>query len=151
MAKRLAGVITRLGAARISRGDIKFDEIALLDENGASTLWKGMTMARSVADELRAGVPAVFYFSAAFGILYGVRTAGQAGIFEAWGARWYAPWLAFCIFLCGVATSMFLFPILVALAGFAGILVSIDARSARGRFRRDERSAMRSRSGPGRL
>jgi hypothetical protein len=142
MAKRLAGTITRLGNARISRGDIKFDEIALRDERGGTPLWKSMSMARAVADRLAPGLPAVFYYSGLFGVLYGVRTAGEPAVFDTWGARWYAPWLSFFIFLCGVATSMFLFPILVALAGFAGILVSIDARVARARFRRDERNQL---------
>ena len=137
MAKRLAGTISSLSHARISRGDIKYDEILVHDDQGAITHWKGMTMARSVAEQLRPGVPAVFYFSNLFGILYGVRTATQPSAFDTWGIRWYAPLLSFCIFLCGLATSMFLFPILVALAGLAGILISIDARLARARFRRD--------------
>ena len=99
MAKRLAGMITRLGNARMSRGDIKFDEIALRDETGGTPLWKSMTMTRAVADRLAPGVPAIFYYSGLFDILYGVRTAGEPAVFDSWGARWYAPWLSFCIFL----------------------------------------------------
>ncbi|MEA3029953.1 MAG: hypothetical protein QOG13_1278 [Sphingomonadales bacterium] len=141
MSGRLSGTIVGMGESRRSRGETKYDFIAIRDERGREHRLKGVSVADTVDRALAFDRPAIFYHSKFWGYLYGVRVAGEKGRFESWATRWYAPWMALGMIFGGLATAMFLFPIPVAIIGICALIVSIDARFARAQFRRDEKRA----------
>jgi hypothetical protein len=50
----------------------------------------------------------------------------------------------------GLGASLLIFPLLVAAAGVAGVFMSLDASSARSKFRRDGKAAAQSLTPEGR-
>jgi hypothetical protein len=140
MARTLSGTIVDIGDSRRSRGETKYDYLVIRDERGREHRLTGVSAADMVDQGLRFDVPVTLYYSKFWGYIYGVRSPGEAGRFKTWAVAWYAPWMAIGLIFGGLATAVFLFPIVVAIAGICALIVSIDARFARRSFRRDERA-----------
>jgi hypothetical protein len=137
MAKVLVGEIVEIGQARRSYGSIKVDRLVLLGDDGRFTEWKDTAMERSVLDRLWPGAHGSFYHSKSGSDLYGHRLDGERGHFD---SSFASPWMmlmAIGMIFGGLATSMFLFPLLVAAAGVAALFACRDARGALKLYRRD--------------
>ena len=138
MARRLNGTFVRIGTPRIaSGGSIKFDEIEFRGDDGQTVVWSGMSMEREVAELLYPDLHGTVYFSRTWSTIYGLHPAGEPGRFK---SSYASPWMLLMsigMLFGGLATSVFLFPILIAIAGGAGIFVCLDAGSARRMFRRE--------------
>ncbi|HEY0312041.1 MAG TPA: hypothetical protein VGC56_06045 [Allosphingosinicella sp.] len=143
MAKSIDGKIVRLGSAVNRRGSLEFEVIEIHDTSGRLIVWKKMGMQREIAEQLRIDEVGRFYVSTAFATFYGLRWTGETGHFRSDAAKPLMLLMSIGMIFCGLATAVFLFPVLVALAGIAGVVVCLDARRARSRFRRDERHLQR--------
>jgi hypothetical protein len=141
VAQRMTGQFIRLGTPQIVRGgSIKVDAIEFKPVDGEAVIWTDMSMERSVADLLHAGVSGTVYLSKRWSTIYGLCIAGGTSRFESSYANLLMLLMSIGMLFGGLATSMFLLPILVALAGLVGVLMCVDARSARRQFRRDSRA-----------
>lgn len=140
MSKCVHGVLLAAEGPRISRGDIRFTKLQVAPATGEPLTWEGFSMERSIADDLRIGVPTTFYVSSTWSTVYAARVEGRPGRFASFFANPLAMLMAIGMIFAGLATSMFLFPLLVALAGLAGVFMSADAMGARSRFKKDERA-----------
>jgi hypothetical protein len=143
VAKRIDGRIVQLGPTRRRRGNLEFETIEFCDASGQTIVWKKTKMQRETFDRLRIGADGRFYVSNDFSTLYGLRWPGEAGHFSWFSANFMVLVMCVGMIFLGLATSMFLFPFLVALAGFAGIFECLAARRARSQFRKDEEQMLR--------
>jgi hypothetical protein len=141
MAKRFIGVLISVEQGRISRGSIKFPTMELVDEAGRKVSWKDMTMEREVVDALRMNTRCTFYYSKIWSTLYGIRVEGTEGLFSASSANPLMLVMSIGMIFLGLGTSMFLFPLLIDLAGIVGVFVCMDAGSAKSMFRGDLKAA----------
>ena len=140
MAKRISGEIVHVGNARIKRGgDVTFDSLKFQTADGRLFSWSGMAMERPVAELMQLGATGTIYFSKTWSTIYGFRSDDGDAEFGSSFANPLMLLMAIGLLFGGLATSMFLFPLLVALAGLCGIFVCLDARRARRKFRRDGR------------
>jgi hypothetical protein len=97
-------------------------------------------MERPLADALRIAENTTFYFSNTWATVYAVRVENSPGLFGSFAANPLSMLMSIGMIFAGLATSMFLFPLLIAIAGVVGVFVSSDAMGARSRFKRDERA-----------
>lgn len=142
MAKVLTGSIVHIGSPSIARGGtIKIDTLKMERDDGTAVEWSNISMERSVFDLLYPGAHGAFYHTKSGADLYGVRLDGEKGQFHSSFTSPLMLLMAIGLIFGGLATSMFLLPLLVALAGVAALFACIDARRARGMFLRDEFAA----------
>ena len=139
MSKQLTGKLIGVGEASIVRGgEWKFSEILVRDTAGTEHRLEGYQMDVAVSHMLAPGSISTFYFSKLWGTIYGIRHADGSGVFMARAAAWYAPLMSLGMLFLGLATSMFILPLLIAAAGAAGLMMWWDALAGRRRYRRDE-------------
>jgi hypothetical protein len=98
-----------------------------------------MSMDRRVADVLRLQQPVTLYLSPMMSSLFGVRSSEGPNVFKAGSANPLFLLMAIGMIFLGLGTSMFVFPLLIALAGVAGVVLHLSAAGAKRRFRRDEK------------
>lgn len=139
MAKVLTGVLLRAEDPRIKRGEVWFRLVEFESQDGTRFTWKDLSMSREVADVLRLGQPVTLYVSPALSSLFGVRVGDGTGVFSAQSANPLFMVMAVGMIFLGLGTSMFLFPILIALAGVSGLVLHFQAASAKRLYRREER------------
>ncbi len=139
MAKVLAGVLVSAVDPRLRRGEVTYKRFEFQAEDGRLRTWKDLSMAPEVASVLRPGEPLTLYLSPLFGALFGVRARDGAAAFESDSASPLFLVMAVGMIGLGLGTSMFLLPLLIALAGVVGVCLHVEAVSARRRYRRDDR------------
>jgi len=142
MAKKIVGEITDVGSPRIKRGgDIAFASMSIRGEDGRQISWTEMAMERPVAELLHPGAQGTIYFSTTWSTVYGFRGQGGEMEFRSSYANPVMLLMSIGLLFGGLVTAMFLFPLLIALAGLVGIFVCLDARRARAMFRKDGKQA----------
>jgi hypothetical protein len=137
MVKVVTGVLLRTENPSIKRGELTFAEIEFRADDGKLVTWKNLSMSREVAGVLGLGQPITLYLSPLLGSLFGARPGDGPGAFKADSANPVFLLMAVGMIFLGLGTSMFLFPLLIALGGAVGVVLHLQAASARRRFRRD--------------
>ena len=144
MASVFTGVLLKVEKPRIKGGDVTFAEMTFQTVEGQVVTWKDISMDRKVADVLRLQQPVTLYLSPMMSSLFGVRSDHGPGVFQADSASILFLLMAIGMVFLGLGTSMFVFPLLVSLAGAIGVVMHFLAARAKRRFRRDEKRAARS-------
>lgn len=140
MARRLTGVIFAAAKPSIVLGGaIRFDELIVADESGTRKSLGDMTMEREVAELLRPGTRVTLYLSDRWSTIYGVCPRDGPGRFHSTYANPLMLLMSIGLLFGGLATSVFVFPIIIALLGLVGVMTCLDARTARKLFRNDSR------------
>ena len=145
MAKRISGELLFTDAPRISRGNIKFKSIEVRADTGETLTWEDISAERAVADQLHVGARGVFYVSKTWGALYGFRPEGGEGVFGSFSANVLALLMSIGMIFAGFFTAVFMFGIVIGLAGIAGLFACLDARNGRAKFNKDKRALRRAR------
>jgi hypothetical protein len=138
MSGRVIGRLLSTDDPTIKRAGIKFSRILVVNDFGQTIQWNNLTMEMSVENQLIIGARTTFYFSKMWSTVYGVRVDGAPGRFHSDRANPLMLLMSLGMIFGGLATSVFLFPLLVTLAGIAGFVQCLDAMGAKARFGRDE-------------
>jgi len=143
MVKVLTGVLIKALDPRIKRGELIYKHVEFQTQDGQLRTWKDLSMSREVAGVLRRDQPLTLYLSPMFGTLFGARAKDGAAAFKSDSASPLFLIMAIGMIGLGLGASMFVFPLLITLAGVVGVVLYVQAALAKSRYLQDDMASSR--------